>query len=98
MLFGFGLVQDAPGVGGRGIGFGLLTFLAVEPGDLQFDIGDPRSIAAGAAFQHVERGGECPAGVAGAFQTVIDEAEIEQVVGDERVGRAEPGLVDRPRL
>ena len=53
---------------------------------------------AGAAFEHRERGEKQAARPLRAVQRLIGETEIVQIVGDERVGRAEPHLIDRGRL
>src|SRR5204863_6503125 len=95
VLLGFFLVEDAAGVAKGGLGGGSLAGAAVEAAEFDLDIGDPRCVPAGAAFEDVERGNERPVCLVAALQRIVGETEIMQIVGDEGVGRAEPALVDR---
>src|ERR1700730_2201422 len=94
----FGLAEDAPRILERRFRLRFLAVLAVEPGQLQLDIGDARRVAAGAALEHIDRGSEGTPRLRGLLQPIVDEAEIEQIVADEGMARAKPRLVDRDRL
>ncbi len=94
MLLGLGLVEDAAGVLERGIRRRILTRLAIQAAEFHFGIGDPRRLPSGAAFEDADRGDEGAARLVVAVQRFVGEAEIVEVVGDERMGRAEPALID----
>ena len=72
--------------------------LPLDAAEGEFGIGDARRVALGAAFEHRERREKQAARPLRAVQRLVSQAEIVQIVGDERVRRAEPHLIDRGRL
>ena len=94
--------QDAVALALRRFGRGCVAQLPLDAAKGAFGIGNarrvPRCLAPGTAFEHRKRREKPAACPLRAVQRLVGEAEIVQIVGDERVGRAEPQLIDRGRL
>ena len=98
MFLGFGLVEDPPCIPERGVRRRFVAPPAIEAAEFEFGIGDPRGFPAGATFENHDRGSKGTARRCGALQRFVGDAEIVQIVGDERMGRPQPALIDRRRL
>src|SRR5690349_4479727 len=95
VLLGFGLVEDAAGVVEGGFGGCSPAGLTIKPAEFDLGIGDPRRLSAGSPLEDAEHRLERAPRRVTAMQRVVSEAEIVQIVGNKRMGGAEPALIDR---